>query len=167
MQLSTQTTSLSSAKAQYLKFNLLTDMTALLPVEQLAAVLKIEADRITPIPHLPPWIMGVYNWRGEILWIIDIGHLLGGTPLSQKTTLATHYSTLLLEQSSGSTAESPYLGLAVYQVQDIELLSLDRIQSPTVVSEALVPFLRGYWLGATGEMLMLLDTPAIFEHMPA
>ena len=166
MQLSAQVSSLSSAKGQYLKFNLLTNMAASLPVEQLVAVLKIEAGQITTIPHLPPWIMGVYNWRGEILWIIDIGHLLGGTPLSQKTTLVAQYNILLLEQPSGSTTEPSHLGVAVCQVQDIKLLSLDNIQSPTVISETLVPFLRGYWLETTGEMLVLLEPAAIFAHMP-
>ena len=166
MQLSKQTLSLSSTQAQYLKFDLLNNMTALLPIDQLAAVLKIEAGRITAIPHLPAWVMGVYNWRGEILWVIDIGHILGGVPLYRQNTSSTQYSTLLLEQSLGETSESSYLGLAVHQVRDIELLSLDTIQSPTVVSEALVPFLRGYWLGIAGEMMMLLDSPAIFNYMP-
>ncbi|MEM8614252.1 MAG: CheW domain-containing protein, partial [Cyanobacteria bacterium P01_H01_bin.105] len=139
MQLSTQVSSQPSAIAQYLKFDLLTDMTALLPVDQLAAVLKIEAAQITAIPHLPSWIMGVYNWRGEILWITDLGHLVGGASLHQQPMLPTHYNILLLEQSF---AEQRYhLGLAVHQVEGIELCSLDSIQSPSAISEALVPFL--------------------------
>ncbi len=166
MRLPTQELSQASAVDQYLQFNLLADMTALLPITQLAAVLKIEAGQITAIPHLPAWVMGVYNWRGEVLWIVDIGHLLGGIPWYQQTTLPTHYQTLLLEQSLLETSEQQHLGLVVPQVEGIESLSLDTIQSPSAISESLVPFLRGYWLGATGEILMLLDGPAIFDHMP-
>ncbi|EKV01370.1 chemotaxis signal transduction protein [Leptolyngbya sp. PCC 7375] len=166
MQLSTQTLSQASAVDQYLKFSLLNDVTALLPISQLAAALKIEVSQITAIPHLPPWIMGVYNWRGEILWLVDIGHLLGGNPLHQQPTLTTHYNTLLLEKSSIETPERYHLGLVVHQIKGIELFSLDTIQSPSVISETLVPFLRGYWLGEAGEMLILLEGLSIFDHMP-
>ncbi|MEO0435181.1 MAG: chemotaxis protein CheW [Cyanobacteria bacterium J06656_5] len=167
MQLSPQELSQTSVMTQFLKFSLSADMTALLPVEQLVAVLKVEAAKITAMPHLPPWVMGIYNWRGEVLWIINTANLLGVSSRQQQPILSTHYDVLLLEQRSVETAERYHLGLWVKQVESIELLSLDDIQSPTVVSEALVPFLRGYWLNSTGEILTLLDGPAIFDHMPA
>ncbi|MBX2864772.1 MAG: chemotaxis protein CheW [Leptolyngbyaceae cyanobacterium MAG.088] len=166
MHLPTQELSQSSATAKYLKFNLLADMTALLPITQLAAVLKVEATHITAIPHLPAWVIGVYNWRGEVLWIVDMGHLLGGIPWYQQTILPTHYQTLILEQSESETSEQQHIGLVVTQVEGIESLSLDSIQSPVAISESLVPFLRGYWLEDNGDMLMLLDSLAIFSHMP-
>lgn len=166
MQLSTQEPAQSSTVTQFLKFNLLTDITALLPIAQLAAVLNIETTQITAIPHLPPWIMGVCNWRGEVLWIVDTGHLLGARAWQQQTMGLTRYTILLLEQSLPETTERRRLGLLVGQVEGIEWLSLDDIQSPLLISEALVPFLRGYWLTSTGTMLTLLDGPAIFDRMP-
>lgn len=166
MQSPIQVLSQPSDTVQYLKFSLLPDTTALLPVKQLTAVLKIEATQITAIPHLSPWIMGVYNWHGEVLWIVDMGHLLGGTPVDQQNTLLTHYKILLLEQSPQKLSEQRHLGLAVHHINGTELLSRDTIQSPSIVSESLVPFLQGYWLGNNAEMLLLLDGLAIFEHMP-
>ncbi|MBT9315439.1 CheW domain-containing protein [Leptothoe spongobia] len=167
MQLSAQELPQSSAVTQFLKFNLSSDMTALLPVRQLVAVLKIEAAKITAIPHLSPWVMGVYNWRGEVLWIVDTSHLLGVSSWQQQAMLATRYDILLLEKLSVETTERCFLGLWVRQVEGIELLSLDSIQSPAAVSESLVPFLRGYWLNPAGDMLSLLDGPAIFDRMSA
>ncbi|HEY9652883.1 MAG TPA: chemotaxis protein CheW, partial [Coleofasciculaceae cyanobacterium] len=70
----------SSASEQFLRFHLLPNTTALLPIEQLTEVLTISRDQVVPIFHMPPWVMGVYNWRGEILWILDLGHLIGLTP---------------------------------------------------------------------------------------
>ncbi len=166
MQSPIQMLSQPSDTAQYLKFSLLADIIALLPVKQLAAVLKIEATQITAIPHLSPWIMGVYNWHGEVLWVVDMGHLLGGEPIYHQNTFHTHYKVLLLEQPSQKSPERRHLGLVVHQIEGIELLSRDEIQSPSNVSELLVPFLQGYWLGTTAEMLLLLDGPAIFDHMP-
>ncbi|NEQ50038.1 MAG: chemotaxis protein CheW [Leptolyngbya sp. SIO3F4] len=167
MQLSAQEKSQPLEVVQFLKFNLSLDMTALLPIHQLAAVLKIEAAKITAIPHLPAWVMGVYNWRGEILWIVDTGHLLGGAPWYHQSTAVTKHDVLLLERKTAEIAERCFLGLWVRQVEGIELLSLDRIQSPTAVSEMLVPFLRGYWLDSSGDMLTLLDGAAIFDRMPS
>lgn len=166
MQSSTQELPQSSALTQFLKFNLSSDMTALLPVGQLVAVLKIEAVKITAIPHLPPWVMGVYNWRGEVLWIVDTGHLLGVSSWQHQPRVSTRYEILLLERKSTEATERCLLGLWVKQVEGIELLSLDRIHSPVSVSEMLVPFLRGYWLDSAGDMLTLLDGPAIFDRMP-
>ena len=167
MQLSPQELPQTSAMTQFLKFTLSTDMTALLPVEQLVAVLNVEATKITVMPHLPSWVMGIYNWRGEVLWMIDTANLLGVSSWQQQPILSTHYDVLLLEKPSVEKAERCYLGLWVKQVEGIELLSLDIIQSPAIVSEALVPFLRGYWLNSAGEMLTLIDGPAIFDRMPA
>ena len=168
MQLPTQLLpSHSSAIAQYLKFSLKSNLTALLPVNQLAAALQIEADQITAIPHLPPWIMGVYNWRGKILWTVDLGHLVGGASLHQQSKMPAHYNVLLLEQSCTETSQQYHLGLAVHQIAGVELLSADCIQSPSDMSKPLVSFLKGYWLGADGEMLMLLESSSIFNHMPA
>ncbi|MEM7793285.1 MAG: CheW domain-containing protein [Cyanobacteria bacterium P01_C01_bin.118] len=166
MQLFVQKQSQPSAPTQFLKFNLSPDMTGLLPVDQLAAVLKIESSKVTAIPHLPSWVMGVYNWRGEVLWILDIGLLLGGASWHQQPQLSSQRDILLLEKKSVTTIERCFLGLWVRQVEGIELLSLDDIQSPTDVSETIVPFLRGYWIDTTGNMLTLLDGPAIFDRMP-
>ena len=166
MQSPTQVLSQPADAAQYLKFHVLTDIIALLPVDELAAVLKIEVAKITAIPHLSPWIIGVYNWHGEVLWIVDMGHLLGAKPLYQQKILPAHYNTLLLEHLSPGVSEQCRLGLVVHQVEGIELLSRDNLQSPSAISEALIPFLQGYWLGATAEMLLLLDGAAIFDYMP-
>ena len=62
---------------QYLKFGLYPDTKAMLPIEQITEILKIKLARIMPIPQMPAWIMGVYNWRGEILWTVDIAQMLG------------------------------------------------------------------------------------------
>lgn len=166
MQLSAAEIPQPSNVTQFLKFNLSADLTALLSISQLAAVLKVETAAITAMPHLPPWVMGVYNWRGEILWIVDTGHLLGEGAWYQQPILSTKHDVLLLESLSTETVDKCRLGLWVRQVEGIESLSLDVIQSPTTVSEKLVPFLRGYWLSANDEMLALLDGSAIFDRMP-
>ncbi|MEQ9670228.1 chemotaxis protein CheW [Coleofasciculus sp. G2-EDA-02] len=164
--------SVASETEQFLRFHLLPDTTALLSVRQLTEVLNIPMGQIVPIPHTPPWVMGVYNWRGEILWMVDVGHLVGLTPWYQQITGASNYTAIVLNTPSPSQTstqvKSQILGLVVNRVEDIEWCNPDGIQSPpsAPVTPELAPFLRGYWVKSTGEMLAVLDGTAITEAMP-
>ncbi|MBD1880116.1 chemotaxis protein CheW [Coleofasciculus sp. FACHB-T130] len=162
---------------QFLRFHLFPDITALFPMHQMTEVLTIPVGQIVPIPHMPPWVMGVYNWRGEILWIADLGHLVGLTPLylqainrSTYTVIVIHGEQQILgKQRTGSQIiGKKMLGLVVNRVEDIESCDPDLIQSPpqSSVTPELVPFLRGYWLKSNGEILVVLEGESIMAGMP-
>ncbi|MBD1931525.1 MULTISPECIES: chemotaxis protein CheW [Cyanophyceae] len=162
---------------QFLRFHLLPDTTALLPVHQMTEVLTIPINQIVPIPHLPAWIMGVYNWRGEILWMVDLGRLVGLTPLYQHAISRSTYTVIvihsaqqvLVKQRIGTQITGrKMLGLVVNQVEDMEWCDPNLIQSPlqSAVTLELLPFLRGYWIKSTGEMLVVLDSESVFAGMP-
>ena len=57
---------------QFLRISLASNTLALLPVQYLSEVLTMPNGQIMPIPHMTPWVMGAYNWRGEILWMVDL-----------------------------------------------------------------------------------------------
>ena len=40
-------------------------------------VMSVYLDRITPIPNASPFFLGTYNWRGQVIWIADLGQFLG------------------------------------------------------------------------------------------
>lgn len=161
----------STASQQFLRVHLIPDTTALLPVLQMTEVLNIPIAQILPIPHMPAWVMGVYNWRGEILWMVDLGHLLGLTPLYQQAKSCLNHTAIVIhggQQAVSKTTGKKLLGLVVNRVEDMELCNPDSIQSPpqsTVASE-LVLFLRGYWLKSNGEILAVLDGKSIISRMP-
>lgn len=160
-----------TASEQYLRFYLEPNTTALLPIQQLTEVLTISVGQIVPIFNMPAWVMGVYNWRGEILWMVDLNHLVGLTPWYQQTSSAANHTSVVLNirtKNLKSTAnKSKILGLVVNRVEDIEWCNHDLIQSPpsSTVTPELVPFLRGYWLKSNGEMLVVLDGEAIIAAM--
>lgn len=162
----------SQAAQQFLRFYLIPDTTALLPIQQLTEVLTIPKGQIVPISHMPPWVMGVYNWRGEILWMIDMGHLVGLTPWHQQESTASAYTAIVLQahsnQTKATTIKSLMLGLVVSHVEDIEWCNTALIQSPpsSTITPELVPFLRGYWLNSNGDMLAVMDGSAIMAAMP-
>ena len=66
---------------------------ALIEIELVTELVNILVDRVVPMPHLPPAVMGVYNWRGEILWIVDLAMLLGGGSPRRRDASATRRRT--------------------------------------------------------------------------
>lgn len=166
-----------TAEQQFLRFHLAPDLSAALPVQQMTEVVTVSTAKVVPIPHMPAWVIGVYNWRGEILWLVDLGYLLGGTPLYQQTSTRSTYTTVVVhssgqaatrQQLGSQMAGRKMLGLAVNQVEDMEWFNSDLIQSPpeSAVNPELVPFLRGYWLKPNGEIVVVLDGNSIIAGMP-
>lgn len=162
----------ANEEEQFLRFNLEPDTKLMLPIEQITEVLKIAVGNIVPIPEMPSWVMGVYNWRGEILWMIDLGHLIGLNSWYETGINSTTYNALVLSQSNhhsvkAKTTKKTSLGLIITQVEEIEWCNPDIIQSPpaSAISVDLAPFLRGYWLKSNGETIWTLDSTAIFAAM--
>ncbi|WP_013321244.1 CheW domain-containing protein [Gloeothece verrucosa] len=157
---------------QFLRFYLVPDTTVILPLTQLTEVLSIPLGQIIPIPQMPSWIMGVYNWRGEILWMVDLGQLLGLTPWHQQSITSSFYRAIVLHSMSSEQAptrvKGQVLGLVVSQVEDIEWCNPQEIQSPpaSAITPCLAPFLRGYWLKPGGKMMVTLDGEAIMAALP-
>lgn len=156
---------------QFLRFFLIPDTTILLPIQQVTEVLTIPMGTIVPIPHLPPWIMGVYNWRGKILWMLDLGHLVGLTPWHQQQMNSDTYTAIVMESANVSnteTTEKKVLGAIVNRIEEIEWCPINKLQSPpaSAVNPALLPFLQGYWLKDNGEMLVVIDGESIIAAMP-
>jgi positive phototaxis protein PixI len=161
-----------SIQEQFLRFHLVPDTTVMLPISQLKEVLTIPIGQIIPIPHMPIWVMGVYNWRGEVLWMVDLGQLLGLTPWHQQAGTTAVYRAIVLNapgsRSRTTKVRNQMLGLVVSQIEDIEWCNPDEIQSPpaSAVTPGFAPFLRGYWLKANGDMIITLDGDAITAAMP-
>jgi positive phototaxis protein PixI len=154
-----------------LRFQLFPSTTCLLPVEALTEILNVPVAAVVPIPDMPAWVMGVYNWRGDILWVVDLGHLVGMPPWYQHSrAVDTHAVVVLRDRASdmaATTRSSGTLGLVVQQVEDIESYLTDSIQlpSPAHPDIQLTPFLQGYWLGSE-TVLPVFKSSAIFAAMP-
>jgi positive phototaxis protein PixI len=151
---------------QFLTFPLGSDTLAMLSVEQLTEVLTLPIGQVMPIPDMAAYVLGAYNWRGEILWVIDLGQLLGLEPLHQQMGNASSFK-VIVSQPDRKSATPTYLGLAVMNVDDMHWCNPSDIESaPTAAATPnLSPFLRGFTLGNQGEMLLAIDAAAIFDRM--
>jgi positive phototaxis protein PixI len=160
-------------KEPFLRFHLEPDMTALLPLQHSAEVISIPRKEIVPIFFMPAWVAGVYNLRGEILWVIDLGHLLGLAPYHQQISTSSNLTTIVLNGApSGagvSKVRNQMLGCIVNRLEAIEYCDADQVQPPpsnAAVLPAVLPFVRGHWLKSAHELLAVLDMDAIMAAMP-
>jgi len=117
-------------------------------------VVIIESDRLTPIPNMPPWIMGLLNQRSRIFWVIDLPHFLGLAPIHSE---GDNYNLAIVR------IEEKAVGLRLDTVEGIIRFAPENIQSPVgVVPSALEPYLSGCILYAE-EILLVLEAAAIVQ----
>lgn len=155
---------------QYLKFQLYPDTKAMLPIAQITEVLKIQLRQIMPIPQMPTWVMGVYNWRGDILWMIDLGQLLGLDSWYQHQHERLLHSAIVLspDREDNQSEHQIHLGLMVAGIDDLATCNGEAIQGTvgSPLNHLVSSFLTGYWLNSSGEMILALDGQAIADAMP-
>ena len=162
---------------QFLRFSLQPGLTALIEIERTIELVNIPTDRIVPMPHLPPAVRGVYNWRGEILWIVDLALLLGlsGSTQSYRSVqptivLSSGGEVDLLQRSLVATTAVPTvktIGFIVDEIVEIEWCELDPNSSgalPADLHPELAQWVSGVWESPDGEDLLILDGQAILER---
>lgn len=160
---------ISANALKHLKFQLYPNTKAMLPIKQITEVLKIQLAQIMPIPQMPAWVMGVYNWRGDILWMLDLGQLLGlDSWYQQQHDRLLHTAIVLSPEREGNNDNQIHLGLVVAGVDDLETCDPAAIQAAldSQINPRLNSFLQGYWLQSSGEMVLALDGQAIASAMP-
>jgi len=140
---------------RFLRFRFGTQESALLPADYIREVLGIWAERILPVPHVSPSVLGIHNWRGQMLWLVDLAHLLGfdgGTGAAAETI-----DIIVLE------VEKRLLGLAVRKVDNLEEHDWQKLQPPTgLFPPAMLAYVEGYLTEAEST---ILSAPALV-HSP-
>lgn len=146
---------------KFLSFNLGAKDTAVIALQHITEVLPISLVDVCSVPQMPSCILGVYNWRGEMLWLVDLEEILGYPPLSQTADLLAKMMVIVLEH------DGKHLGIIIRQMMDIEFLDSQQMKAPSLelFSGSLSQFLQGYFLKQDEEMILNLDANAIV-HCP-
>jgi purine-binding chemotaxis protein CheW len=129
-----------------------------LPASGVREVMSVYLDRITPIPNASPFFLGTYNWRGQVIWVADLGQFLGDQVLVN--TDLTEVSVLIVEE------QELIMGFAVHTVANTEWLDVDRMMaSDCQIPAAMSDFVKGVYTttGADKSELRLLDRVAILR----
>ncbi|OLP17823.1 hypothetical protein BST81_12210 [Leptolyngbya sp. 'hensonii'] len=141
-----------SSGEPYLKVYLNGQTAALIPMASAQEVLVLPVQQLTPMPGMPACVLGLINRRSRVLWLIDLAHLLGLSPLEETVR---QYNVVLIR-----VADDP-LALALWAVRHGVRFNPEDLQpvQGTVRSE-LRPYLQGMLLQDT-EVLLVLDPAAI------
>jgi positive phototaxis protein PixI len=127
----------ADTRQKFLRFSLDQQDSALLPLEKITQLLRVNVTEILPIPETPGCVLGVCSWQGEMLWLVDLDGLISDRSVQPQTDLSLF---VMVIQSHDS-----YLGLATQQIGDIELHDAEQIQPATLglFPPSLQPFVLG------------------------
>ncbi|MER3493379.1 MAG: chemotaxis protein CheW [Mastigocladus sp. ERB_26_2] len=144
---------------RYLSLNLKDKYIALITLEHVQEIFTIDLTNICRVPQMPSCVVGVYNWRGEMLWLVDLERMFGYPPLGSQTDLCSKLMVMKLQYQGKS------LGILVREIRDIENLDIQFMKSPDehLFSLELSPFVQGYFISPSEEILISLNTKAIFQ----
>jgi positive phototaxis protein PixI len=144
---------------QFLTFSLGQDQQALLPTSQLLEIVKVNLSQITPISGIAPYVMGVYNWRGDVIWVIDLASMLGYKPIyAQEQGKFQDKCHVIFSRN-----QDMVIGLAVSHVGQILKCDTAKIQTTGIAftNPVMQDACRGYWLSASCDTFLVLDGEAI------
>lgn len=152
--LSNQNTNKKHLGDSYLKFQFGQQTPAVLSMSLAQEVVVLPVGRLTPMPNMPIYVMGLLNRRSKVLWVIDLTLMLG---LPSVEINVQHYNLVIISNGSAT------FGLIVQAVEGVVRLTPESIRSPLgQVSSNLVPYLHGCVLQEQ-EILLVLDAEAIMR----
>ncbi|MGF1487225.1 MAG: chemotaxis protein CheW [Prochloraceae cyanobacterium] len=160
------TTDNSKELRKFLQFQLGTSERALLEAELVTEIIIVPENKIMPVPEMPYCVLGIYSWRSEMLWIVELENMLGypsSVTIANPQSNSSHTSNLMLMvvQVKGNS-----LGLVVPNVMDIVQLDSQQINSPSMeLFGEMAFYLQGYFKDSNNEILMLLNADKILQNL--
>ncbi|MEM7065162.1 MAG: CheW domain-containing protein [Cyanobacteria bacterium P01_B01_bin.77] len=143
-------------RQRFLKFKLLGEYRTLLPLKNIVEVHQLSTLDILPVPEASNSMLGVCNWRGDILWLTDLNALVGNTPLWHQSPLLMQSVAIVVQSAQKK------LGLVVERVDDIEQIEPRSIhQNTDLCSPIWAPYVAGYIADYPG---LVLDVAAIVAN---
>ncbi|MBE9044485.1 chemotaxis protein CheW [Pleurocapsales cyanobacterium LEGE 10410] len=145
----------------YIKFQLTSEITALLSMEQVQETLIVEAGQITPLPSMPESVIGMMNSRDRVFCVFDLAQLL---TLPSQLTTPQQYQVIVLQTNPLTPIQ---VGLAVSSIQGIIRLPAEQIQSSTAASTSkIASYLSGVVQSET-TMIPVLEFGRIWKSLVA
>lgn len=152
---------------RYLLFEITSELTAAVNLDQVWEATVLPADMITPIPLMPSWVIGWNSGRDRVYSLVDLASLLG---LENSLTVPQKYSTLVVQASpfrktSSRETNSLLLGLAVTRI--LRTITIDEEVIRSDVGEFpnhLIPYIQGYWQQQQ-QAIPILNLTAVTEKM--
>ncbi len=141
----------------YLRLQISPDATAAVAMQAARAALVVSTDRLTPLPNMPSYVIGLLAHRSRVLWTLDLAKILGYPPIDLRRS---KLNIVLLE------IDRQVVAFAVPEISGVMRFMPEEVISPLAnFSAKLVPYLQG-WLPYEGETLLILSARALVMTMP-
>lgn len=113
----------------------------LLPLAQVQEVLNVPKTSVLPVPYMASCVLGIYHYRGNMLWLVDLAQQLGDRSFLSNNIHHSTLSILVVRRDDGEL-----MGLAVSQVVDIEDYAMEELEYPntSLFPESFSPFIEYY-----------------------
>ena len=133
---------------------------ALLEAEIVTEVITISPKELLPVPQMPYCVLGIYSWRSEMLWVVDIENLMGYPPSLREDADENETILVMVVRVQGQS-----MGLVVSRIDTIIEQNLESFKSSSseIFSEDIMPFLYGYFVDENNNIIMLIDAEEIFH----
>jgi positive phototaxis protein PixI len=125
----------------------------LMSTRYLSEVLTLTTEVMVPIAGVPAAVMGVCNWRGEVLWLVDLGSVLQMPPIVYQHNAFAPFSVIVLNHPTGP------IGLVVELVQDMVWLNPADIQGNAVSN----PCIKGCWSAPDGDQWLEINFETVMK----
>ena len=123
----------------YLRFQLTNDISGLIDLKYVRESLNIDGDRITAVPNLPEYVVGLMSSRNQVFLAVDLAHLVGLPP---QTVNLRQYQTIVVQVSESQ--EKNFFGLTVNNIQGISRRLPEQFSNDLKnVPDLLRPFVTG------------------------
>lgn len=125
----------------------------------------LEVQKITPVPGLPSFVLGVCNVRGEITSVVDIHRILGIEARRQKTRRQKAAEKMVILRSNKfSVACIVDAVLDVFRVAEPDI---EKVNAADGEMERLSPFARGVYVrpaeAGKRDEVILIDTKKLLD----
>lgn len=150
---------------QFLRLQLTSDLTIVLALSWVEETLLTPPQWVTPMPNMPPHVLGLISSKGQVFWVINLVQLLN---LPMVLEPSQYYEIVVIKvlatetvQDSDTTQGDLFLGLVVPKIRGSVRLSLEDIMGPGDEIDAdLQPYLSGQVI-LDDQTLLVLSAEAI------
>ncbi len=136
-----QTEPTSEDSQRFLGFTIGDGLSALIPLADLQATIKILVSEILPVPQMNESLLGIINYGGKATWVLDLAHLMGGACYLDTPEVTTGMGMLFQVQNET-------VALLIDRVGTIETYDLQQCLpiSNAMFTDRMRLFLSGYFI---------------------
>ncbi|WP_309745260.1 chemotaxis protein CheW [Chamaesiphon sp. OTE_20_metabat_361] len=149
----------SDEHQRFLGFTIGDSLSALIPLINLQATIKISLAEILAVPQMNESLLGIINYGGKATWVLDLAHLMGGTGYV-RTAARTGMGMLFQVQNET-------VALLIERVGTIETYDLQQClpMGEAMYTDRIRSFLAGYFIDDAHQSRVVIDLDRIVDAL--